>query len=134
MKIFLITPRFYPEPFTITRIAEDLVKRGHELTVLTGRPHYGKWSIYPGYEKIRYETYNGIKIIRVNEKIRKKGILGLVTNYLSIYFSYKKALKNDNRRTKRECERFFRSEWFDVLTRIDGNMLIDKLRAEVKRI
>ena len=47
---------------------------------------------------------------------------------------YKKALKNDNRRTKRECERFFRSEWFDVLTRIDGNMLIDKLRAEVKRI
>lgn len=47
---------------------------------------------------------------------------------------YKKALKTDNRRTKRECERFFRSEWFTVLTRLDGNMLIDRLRAEVKRV
>ena len=36
MKILLITPRFYPEPFTISRIAEELVNRGHQITVLTG--------------------------------------------------------------------------------------------------
>ena len=99
MKILLITPRFYPEPFTITRIAEDLVKRGHEITVLTGRPHYGKWDIYPGYsdyKSTKHEVINGVKIIRVKEIVRRKGVFGLVINYLSIYFLYKKALKKIN--------------------------------------
>ena len=30
----------------------------------------------------------------------------------------------------RECERFFRSEWFRVLTEIDGEQLISDLRSE----
>ena len=30
----------------------------------------------------------------------------------------------------RECERFFRSEWFRTLTEIDGEALIRKLRRE----
>lgn len=93
MKILLITPRFYPEPFTISRIAEELVNRGHQITVLTGKPHYGKWHIYSGYEKVNTEDYKGIKIIRLNETPRKKGIIGLVLNYLSIKRIYSKALK-----------------------------------------
>ncbi|MCR4719668.1 MAG: hypothetical protein K5768_08590 [Firmicutes bacterium] len=44
---------------------------------------------------------------------------------------YRKAMKDDNRKTKRECERFFRSGWFQKLTTIDGEMMIQKLRAEV---
>ena len=31
----------------------------------------------------------------------------------------------------RECERFFRSKWFKVLTGIDGKELINQLRREV---
>ena len=31
---------------------------------------------------------------------------------------------------RREIELFFRSEWFQMLTSIDGNMLIRRLRAE----
>ena len=30
-----------------------------------------------------------------------------------------------------ECEQFFRSDWFMVLTNLDGEMLIEKLRQEV---
>ena len=47
---------------------------------------------------------------------------------------YRKALKYDERGRKREIERFFRSEYFTVLTNISGEMLIRKLRAEVKEV
>lgn len=47
---------------------------------------------------------------------------------------YRKALKHDERGRKREIERFFRSEYFTVLTNISGEMMIQKLRAEVKEV
>ena len=47
---------------------------------------------------------------------------------------YRKALKHDERGRKREIERFFKSEYFTVLTNISGEMLIRKLRAEVKEV
>lgn len=47
---------------------------------------------------------------------------------------YRKSLKHDERGRKREIERFFRSEYFTVLTNISGEMLIRKLRAEVKEV
>ncbi len=34
-------------------------------------------------------------------------------------------------RMKRDCERFFRSQWFNALTTLDGEWLMDKLRGEV---
>lgn len=47
---------------------------------------------------------------------------------------YRKALKYDARGRKCEIERFFRSEYFSTLTNISGEMLIQKLRAEVKEV
>ena len=52
---------------------------------------------------------------------------------------YRKALKrlkinNRNKEAlsnKRDCERFFRSNWYRTLTSVDGEMLIIKLKAEV---
>jgi len=35
--------------------------------------------------------------------------------------------------TRDECERFFRSGWFGILTDLDGEVLIEKIRKEVKR-
>lgn len=35
-------------------------------------------------------------------------------------------------RTKREVERFFRSNWFATLTDIDPKYLLEKLRKEIK--
>ena len=45
---------------------------------------------------------------------------------------YRKALKNKRWGSVRMIERFFRSELFDGLTRINPEMLISKLRQEVK--
>ena len=53
---------------------------------------------------------------------------------------YRTALKRVARRpkdrdglaTKNECERFFRSGWFGVLTGIDPEMLMRKLQMEVQ--
>lgn len=50
---------------------------------------------------------------------------------------YRKALKRLKRypdsdkalRTKRECERFFRSEYFEILTNLNGRELEQKLKA-----
>ena len=35
--------------------------------------------------------------------------------------------------TKKEIERFFRSEWFQVLSDIDPNVLIEGIKVKVKR-
>lgn len=93
MKILIISARYYPEPFSITRIAEGLAKLGNDITVLTGRPNYGQWKIYDGYKKVGQEVINGVKVVRVKEKARKKGLFGLLANYFSIHFLYKQALK-----------------------------------------
>lgn len=52
---------------------------------------------------------------------------------------YRKALKrlrmyprDDNAlRTKKECEQFFLSRWFAVLTSVDGEVLMERLKSEV---
>lgn len=94
MNILIVTARYYPEQFSITRIAEELVKKGHNITVLTGKPNYGYWKILEGYENIKQENINGVNVIRVDEKPRTRGLKGLIKNYLSIYKEYKKGLKN----------------------------------------
>lgn len=93
MKILIVSARYYPEQFSIVNIAEEFVNQGHTVTVLTGKPNYGYWKILDGYENINSEIINGVNVIRVNEKARVHGILGLVKNYISIYFEYKKHLK-----------------------------------------
>jgi hypothetical protein len=35
--------------------------------------------------------------------------------------------------TKQEIERFFRSGWFLLLTKVDPDMLIEKLNGEVRK-
>ena len=45
---------------------------------------------------------------------------------------YRKALKYDHCGIKRECCRFYRSEWFKTLTSIDGEHLISELKSEVQ--
>ena len=33
---------------------------------------------------------------------------------------------------KDNCEKFFRSDWYGILTRVDGEMLIRKMQEEVQ--
>ena len=75
MKILFISQYFYPETFKGNDIVFDFVKRGHEVTVLTGKPNYPEGKFYKGYGffKKNKEVINGAKIIRTPIYPRKNG-------------------------------------------------------------
>jgi len=69
MRILLLTQLFQPEPNHLKGLdfARELVRRGHEVEVLTGFPNYPGGKVYPGY-RIRpwmRETLDGIRVTRV---------------------------------------------------------------------
>ncbi|MEM6448925.1 MAG: glycosyltransferase family 4 protein [Cyanobacteria bacterium P01_D01_bin.105] len=70
MRVLLYSYNYYPEPIGIaplmTELAEGLVKRGHQVKVITAMPNYPERRIYPGYRGKLYikETRNGVDIER----------------------------------------------------------------------
>lgn len=86
--ILIVCQFFYPEPFRISDIAFEWVKRGYKVTVVTGLPNYPEGKVYPGYGlfKKRRETINGVDVIRIPEIPRGKNKLGLIINYFSFPF------------------------------------------------
>ncbi len=85
MKILVICQHYYPEPFRITDICEEMAYRGHQVTVVTGTPNYPMGEIYPGYEKGRKsdEIINGVNVHRVKTAPRKTGTFNRLRNYFS---------------------------------------------------
>ena len=92
MKILVICQYYYPEPFRITAICEELAGRGHEVTVVTGEPNYPEGVIYEGYEghSRSDEILNGVTVHRCPIIPRKHGTLFRMLNY----FSYPYLAKN----------------------------------------
>ncbi len=88
MKILVVCVRYHPEQFSITNIAERLASNGHDVSVLTGRPSYGYGRILPEYSNIKFEVVNDVKIYRIKNFARKKGVLSLILEYLSFYFGF----------------------------------------------
>lgn len=97
MKILLVTQFYYPERFSTTDIAEGLVKQGHEVTVLTGKPNYGYGHILHEYKHVKYEELNGVKIHRVKLYPRKNSRMSIIRNYLSFHRNSKKYVKHLDR-------------------------------------
>lgn len=89
MKILVVCQYYYPEPFRITDICESLVKRGHQVTVLTGLPNYPEGVVHEKYRRREQwgETINGVDVIRCFEVGRGTGNLKLFINYLSFTIS-----------------------------------------------
>ena len=89
MRILVVTQYFWPEHFRINDLAEGLVERGHEVTVLTGSPNYPEGKIFKGYRYFnKQETHNGVRILRVPLVPRGQGSgLRLALNYLSYLVS-----------------------------------------------
>lgn len=89
MKIVLVGQYYWPENFLINDIAEDLVKRGHIVTVLTGLPDYATSVVPREYKhgKRRDEVRNDVTIHRVPIIARRKGFLFRVLNYLSFWLT-----------------------------------------------
>ena len=89
LKILIISQYFWPENFRVNELSEELIKLGHDITVLTGTPNYPKGEIFEDFLKNRiyYKEYKGVKVIRVPIFPRKKGRFKLAINYLSFVFS-----------------------------------------------
>ena len=86
MNILVVTPHFYPENFRINDFAEEFVKRGHDITVLTAVPDYpdGKFHVGYGLFKRARESRNGVKIYRAPLIPRGSGSnVRLALNYIS---------------------------------------------------
>ena len=81
-----MTQYFWPENFRINDLAIGLHEKGHEVTVLTGKPNYPSGQYFNGYSffgKSR-EIYQGINIIRVPLISRGSGrAFKLILNYIS---------------------------------------------------
>lgn len=96
MKILIITQYFYPETFRVNSLCTELVKREHDVTVLTGFPQYPQGRIYDGYGfKKEYEhNWNGAKIERLKVWPRGKTPIGLFLNCITFVREGKKWVKN----------------------------------------
>lgn len=85
MKILVVCQHFYPEQFRINDICYELVKKGHDVTVLTGLPNYPKGKILKEYKffKNRKQIINGVKIKRSFLIGRGQSTIRMAINYLS---------------------------------------------------
>lgn len=85
MRILAVSQYYWPEPFNVSEICEELVRRGNEVTVLTGLPNYPEGNIYGGYgNKASLEqAHNGVRILRVKDHPRKQDLASRVANYYS---------------------------------------------------
>jgi colanic acid biosynthesis glycosyl transferase WcaI len=70
MRIHFMAQCYAPEDVSaailITELATDLVKRGHQVSVITGAPNYPQGRVFKGYRNRLYqvETLDGVRVIR----------------------------------------------------------------------
>ncbi len=86
MKILVISQYFWPENFRVNDLCLELQNRGHEVSVLTGKPNYPLGKFMTGYSFFnkKKENYNGIRVFRTPLIPRGKGgVINLMLNYFS---------------------------------------------------
>lgn len=102
-KLLVATQYFYPENFRINDMCLEWMKRGYDVTVLTGIPNYPLGDIYGGYKReYREEEWKGIHIIRLPMHERGHNLFTLFLNCWSyVYYGKKwvdKIVKENNGR------------------------------------
>lgn len=87
--ILVISQYFYPEQFRVNDICTEWIKRGYQVTVITGIPNYPQGKFYNGYGYFqkRTERYNGIDIIRLPIIPRGNSAVMMALNYISFVIS-----------------------------------------------
>lgn len=87
-KILVICQYYKPEPFRISDICEEMVRRGYEVQVVTGYPNYPEGILYDGYGRGKHidEVINGVKIHRCFTVPRGTGGIKRMLNYFSYAF------------------------------------------------
>ncbi|GGI17902.1 glycosyltransferase family 4 protein [Oxalicibacterium faecigallinarum] len=85
MRILVVSQYFWPENFRVNDMAAELVRRGHQVTVLTGLPNYPDGVVFPQFraDPSVHARFEGVEIVRVPMTARGAGSARLVLNYLS---------------------------------------------------
>ena len=89
MNLLVVTQYFHPENFRVNELVIEMVRRGHQVTVLTGLPSYPKGRFYEGYgwRGPKREIFAGASVIRVPLISRGNGSnFRLILNYISFAF------------------------------------------------
>lgn len=90
MKVLVVSQYFWPENFKINDLCTELVLRGHEVTVLTGKPNYPEGEVFSSYKAapLDYNVYQGCEVIRVPMITRgNNNPVKLLLNYISYFVS-----------------------------------------------
>lgn len=100
MKVIVVCQHYWPEPYPLPDVCEELVKRGHQVQVVTDIPNYPLGKIYPDYRKRknRNQVHNGVKIHRTFTVGRRNNLFFRFLNYVSFALSsliYVLRLKED---------------------------------------
>jgi glycosyltransferase involved in cell wall biosynthesis len=85
VKILIVSQYFWPENFKVNDLTQELVQRGHSVTVLTGIPNYPSGNVFAEYQQNpqSFSDYCGAKVLRAPMLARGKGAVRLGLNYLS---------------------------------------------------
>jgi len=88
LKVLVVSQYFWPEVFRVNEVVSELTARGHEVTVLTGRPNYPEGTVFAEYQRdpAQFSSYAGAEVLRVPLRPRGKGSLRLMLNYWSFVF------------------------------------------------
>lgn len=95
MKILAVSQYYWPEHFQVTEECEELARRGHSVTVLTGLPNYPSGRIPEEYRRgrNREQIRNGVRIARAPLIERGRNPLQLALNYHSFAFNASRAIR-----------------------------------------
>ena len=88
MRLLVVSQYFWPETFRVNDLVEGLVARGHDVTVLTGRPNYPEGRVFEAYRRdpAAFSRYAGAPVLRVPLRPRGTGSVRLLLNYASFVF------------------------------------------------
>lgn len=89
MRILIVSQFFWPENFRVNDLTEELLRRGHEVTVLTGQPNYPEGRIYPAYraDPAAFARFGAASVVRVPVVSRGSSAVRMILNYLSFAIS-----------------------------------------------
>lgn len=89
LKVLIVSQYFWPENMRINDLAEELIQRGHEVTVLTGLPNYPEGRVFEDFRRSpkQYAEYRGAEVVRVPFIPRGKRSITLILNYISFFIS-----------------------------------------------
>ena len=89
MHILIVSQYFWPENFRVNDLAEELSRRGHQVTVLTGQPNYPEGRVFPDYRANpqNYARLGDVSVVRVPTLARGSSSIRLLLNYLSFAIS-----------------------------------------------